>query len=298
MNDRPLLGITLMLGFCIFAPLGDSLAKVLAGTISIAQLVLVRFSIQAIILTPFVLYSGNRIWGSRRTNLLIVMRTLLHMIGIAAMFTSLKYLPLADAIAIAFVMPFFMLLLGKYFLKEEVGHRRLIASIFGFIGTLLVIQPSFEEVGAPALLPLLVAVVFAFFMLLTRQLAKEIDPLGLQVSSGILAVFFMSCILLVGAGSKIEMLTLTMPTQLQAVQLLGIGVLGTCAHLLMTWSLKFAPSTTVAPMQYLEIPIATFFGWVIFNDLPNQLAAVGICLTIAAGIYVIYREHKTAGITN
>ena len=293
MNDRPILGIALMLGFCIFAPLGDSLAKILSGAISIGQLVLVRFAVQAVILTPFVLYSGDRIWGSARTNLLIVIRTVLHIIGIAAMFTSFKYLPLADAIAIAFVMPFIMLLLGKFFLGEAVGARRLIASVVGFIGTLLVIQPSFEEVGAPALLPVLVAFVFAFFMLITRQLAKEIDPIGLQVSSGFLAVVIMGTLVGLGQGAAGDMLVVIWPTPVQAMQLLGIGILGTCAHLLMTWSLKYAPSTTLAPMQYLEIPIATFFGWLIFSDLPNRLAAVGICITIAAGIYVIYREHKT-----
>ena len=61
------------------------------------------------------------------------------------MFTALQYLPLADAIAIAFVMPFIMLLLGKYVLDEEVGSRRLIACAVGFAGTLMVIQPSFVD---------------------------------------------------------------------------------------------------------------------------------------------------------
>ena len=97
----------------------------------------------------------------------MVLRTLLHMSGIAAKFISLRYLPLADAIAIAFVMPFIMLLLDKYLLYERVGNHRLGASVIGFIGTLLVIQPNFAEVGAPALLPLFVAIVFALFTLVT-----------------------------------------------------------------------------------------------------------------------------------
>jgi hypothetical protein len=62
-----------------------------------------------------------------------------------------------------------------------------------------------------------------------------------------------------------------------------LGVTGAVAHLFMTWSLRFAPSATLAPMQYLEIPIATFVGLMIFGDLPNGLAALGIVVTIAAG---------------
>jgi drug/metabolite transporter (DMT)-like permease len=71
-------------------------------------------------------------------------------------------------------------------------------------------------------------------------------------------------------------------------------LLGTVAHLFMTWSLRFAPSATLAPMQYLEIPIATIIGWLIFKDLPNGLAALGICVTVAAGLYIILRERAIA----
>ncbi|MEL6701074.1 MAG: EamA/RhaT family transporter, partial [Pseudomonadota bacterium] len=69
------------------------------------------------------------------------------------------------------------------------------------------------------------------------------------------------------------------------------GIVGSIAHLFMTWSLRFAPSATLAPMQYLEIPFATVIGFVIFRDLPNGLAAIGILVTISAGLYVIWRER-------
>ena len=62
----------------------------------------------------------------------------------------------------------------------------------------------------------------------------------------------------------------------------------------MTWSLRFAPSATLAPMQYLEIPIATLIGWLMFSDLPNGLAALGIAITCAAGLYIILRERAMA----
>ena len=67
---------------------------------------------------------------------LTAIRAVLHISGIALMFLSLRYLPLADAIAIAFVMPFIMLILGHFVLGEEVGHRRILACCVGFVGTL------------------------------------------------------------------------------------------------------------------------------------------------------------------
>jgi drug/metabolite transporter (DMT)-like permease len=283
-----------MLGFCALAPVGDAIAKILGQTVPIGQIVLVRFAVQAILLVPLV-WVTKRAWRmSRRIGWLTFLRTILHIFGIGAMVTALKYLPLADAIAIAFVMPFIMLILGKYALNEEVGARRIIACAVGFLGTLLIVQPSFAQVGWPALLPIAVALNFAFFMLVTRQIAKETDPIGLQAVSGVMAVFVMVPILLVFQGSQFGQLQMVSASSLDWTLLLGIGLLGTAAHLLMTWSLRYAPSATLAPMQYLEIPFATILGLVIFGELPNPLATVGILVTIVAGLYIILRERAIA----
>lgn len=290
-QDKPLLGILLMLGFCVVAPMGDAVAKILGQSIPLGQLLLVRFAVQAIILIPMV-WATKLVWRMNGWVLkLAFLRTVLHIFGIGAMFTALQYLPLADAVAIAFVMPFIMLLLGKYILGADVGARRLIACIVGFIGTLLVVQPSFANVGWPALLPMVVAVNFSFFMLITRQIAKETNPIGLQAVSGVMAVGIMVPALAITAGMGIDALTLIPPTGFEWSMLGAIGVLGTLAHLLMTWSLRYAPLATLAPMQYLEIPIATVIGFWVFKDLPNGLAAVGIAITITAGVYIILRER-------
>ena len=294
-QDRPLLGIGLMLGFCIIAPAGDAVAKLLGESMPIGQLLFVRFAVQAVLLIPLVILT-KRAWRmTPRIFRLTALRTGLHIIGIGAMFTALQYLPLADAIAIAFVMPFIMLLLGKTVLGEEVGARRLWACVVGFIGTLMVLQPSFVEVGGPALLPLVVAVVFSLFMLVTRQIAKDTDPIGLQAVSGVMACVVMAPVLLIfAARGDVPALQWAAPDTRETILLGMIGVMGTSAHLLMTWSLRYAPSATLAPMQYLEIPIATIIGYLVFSDLPNGLALWGICVTIGAGLYIVLRERAIA----
>jgi len=290
-QDKPLLGILLMLGFCVLAPMGDAVAKILGETIPLGQLLVIRFAVQAIILIPMV-WATKLAWRmSGRVLQLAFLRTVLHIFGIGAMYTALQYLPLADAVAIAFVMPFIMLLLGKYVLYEEVGARRLIACSVGFVGTLLVVQPSFAEVGWPALLPLVVALNFSFFMLITRKIAKETNPIGLQAVSGVMAVCIIVPLLAITTSSGIDALTLMAPSAFEWTMLWAIGALGTMAHLLMTWSLRYAPSATLAPMQYLEIPIATVIGFWVFQDLPNGMAAVGIAITVTAGVYIILRER-------
>ena len=280
--DKPMTGIAMMLGFCIIAPVGDAIAKLLGASVPLGQVVFLRFAVQLLILLPIVILTGRPLILRGKTLWLTFVRTVLHVIGIAMMFSALKYLPLADAVAIIFVMPFFMLLLGKYVLKEEVGPRRLIACIVGFCGTLLVVQPSFAEVGWPALLPVGVALNFALFMLVTRQIAKHTDPISLQTVSGFMALLIM-----------LPFLGWIAPETTDWSLLIAMGVLGSIAHLLMTWSLRYAPSATLAPMQYLEIPVATLVGLIVFGDFPNALAALGMGITMAAGLYIILREQAT-----
>lgn len=289
--DRPSLGLLLMLGFCLLAPLSDATAKVLAQTFPVMQLVALRFVVQAAVLVPLVTLSG-RSWrmsplGWRLTGA----RTVLQIAGIWLMTMGLTYLPLADAIAIAFVMPFLLLLMGHFILREVVGPRRLAACGVGFGGTLLVMQPSFAAVGWAVLYPLGVAVVFATFMLVTRRIAREADPVAMQGASGVMAV--------VALGAAYALLPdtgvlATVPVTGHLPLLLTMGLLGTGAHLMMTWSLRHAPASTLAPMQYLEIPVAALFGLLVFGDFPNPLAMAGIAVTIVTGLYILWCERERA----
>ena len=99
-------------------------------------------------------------------------------------------------------------------------------------------------------------------------------------------------VLLILGDSGPEAMRLMMPDGRDWALLIGVGILGTLGHLLMTWSLRFAPASTLAPMQYLEIPFATLIGWLIWRDLPDGLAAIGIAITVASGLYIVMRERN------
>ncbi|MGC9370059.1 MAG: DMT family transporter [Paracoccaceae bacterium] len=289
--DRPLPGIALMLLFCLLAPLADSMAKLIGERIALLSLVTLRFAAQVAILLPIVWGTGRSLRLPARAWRLSLVRTLLHIAGIALMFLALRHLPLAEAIAIAYVMPFILLLLGWLFLDEEVGIRRLGACVVGFAGTLMVVQPSFADVGAPALLPLAVAVVFALFMLVTRQLSQLADPIELQALNGLIALaLLLPAVALVTALDTAPALPALSEHRLWAL-MAALGLLGTLAHLVMTWALRFAPSATLAPVQYLEIPFATLIGLAVFGDFPNGLALTGIAVTMSAGLYIVFRER-------
>ena len=291
-DGRYSIGILLMVGFCLLAPLQDSFAKLIGDAVAVGQIAATRFVFQAALLLPLALAFG---WLHRPALAeagLHLARGALLLVATAFFFTAIRFMPIADAIAIFFVEPFILTLLGGLLLGEPIGPRRYVACAIGFAGALLIIQPSFEEVGAIALLPLVTALCFAFYMILTRRMATRMHPITLQVYTGTAALVLALPILVLADGSGIGPLDPSWPTGLDIWFLVGLGVIATLSHVCISFALSLAPASLLAPLQYLEIVAATALGYWIFSDLPNALSFTGIALIVASGLYVFFRERQ------
>ncbi|MEM8978815.1 MAG: DMT family transporter [Pseudomonadota bacterium] len=293
-GDNIALAILLTLTFCLLAPTADAMAKHLGAVMSVFALVFIRFVAQAAILWPLAKALGEPVHVPRDLRALVWARVILHIAGIALMFTALQFLPLADALAIAYVMPFIAMALGALFLGEQVGPIRILIAGFGFLGTLLVIQPNFAQTGAMALLPLGVAVVFAGFFIVTRKIAAEIAPIALQALNGAMGVLLLLPALGLGLLLDWPALQIHWSADVSWSFVALFAITGTFAHLAMSWSLRYAPAATLAPISYLEIPVAAGLGYWAFSDLPNGLALIGIIITVLAGLILIWRERAIA----
>ena len=284
------LGILLMLAFAIIGPLIDLFAKLAAQEVPIGQIILSRFILQAFILLPVALFMS---WA-HKPNLqeirLHFVRALLILIGTGSFVSAIKYMPLADAMAIFFVEPFMVTLLGGVVLGETVGYRRLIACLIGFFGALLIIKPSFSLFGSVALLPLLTALSFTFYIFLTRKMAQSMKPVALQAYTALAAVIILLPIIISANGTNLDLLDPIMPSMKSIWLLIGVGIAAIVAHLFITFALSLAPATVIAPLQYFEIVTATIFGYLFFSDFPDSWTFFGIFIIISSGIYVIYRE--------
>ena len=285
-------GLTLMLVAMIVAPVMDVMAKLLSVDITGAQVVLVRFGIQAVVLAVVVLLILGPSGLKPARAGLAVLRGILVAGAVTAFFTSLKWMPVADAMAIFFVEPLILTVLSALFLGETVGWRRLLAVAVGLVGAVIVIRPSFELFGAASLLPLLTAVLFAIYLALTSKMTRDHHPLTLQFSAGITAFIFMALVLMAGTFSGFELLSYNTPTAFQWLLLVCIGVLGTLSHLMIVFAFKWAPASLLAPFHYLEIVVATILGYLVFDDFPDALKWLGIAIIISSGLYVIWRESS------
>ena len=284
-------GVILMAIGASLAPGIDVFAKLVPNSIPVGQVTAGRFIVQSALLLPIAIFLGVLHRPDMREIGLHLARASLIMIATGLFFTALRAMPIADAIAIFFVEPFFLTLLGAWILKEQIGVRRIVACFVGFGGAMLVIQPSFAEIGPVAFLPLGTAATFAVYMVLTRQMAQRMHPVTMQSYTAIAAVVIALPILWLANGTSIPSLDPAWPSQFALWMMLGVGVMATIAHLLIAFALSQAPASTLAPLQYLEIVAATVLGYLVFADVPGRLTLLGVTIIVGAGLYVLNRER-------
>ena len=285
-------GLTFVVAAMIVLPGQDTVAKYLSDTVSPGQINWARFLLQSVFTLPFLLYfqgTGglvpNRIWPNVLRGALIAGSSMLF-------FTAIKFMPIADAIAIFFIEPFILTVLSAVVDKEEVGWRRRLAVAAGFVGVLIVVQPSWNVFGPISLLPAAAGTTFAFYVLLNRRLSRYDTPLTMQLAAGISALVIMTFVLAAGWLTDVRELAPSLIDGREFTFLLLMGVLGTGGHLLFVYGGKLAPSSLVAPMQYVEIVFAVIFGYLVFGDFPGLVKWVGIAIIVSSGVYVFWRESR------
>ena len=273
----------------------DAIAKYLSDALAPGQIAASRFLFQLLLLLPVVIIAGRPLTSGHiglnaLRGALIAGATLLF-------FWALAYLPLADTIAIFFVEPLILTLISAVFLGEHVGWRRLSAIVIGFAGALLVIRPSFQAIGLPALLPLGAALCFATYLALTRRVAVAEDVLTMQLWAGLFGLLTLGAAIGVGEAASIPVLDPTWPDAGQWLLLAALGLIATSGHLLIVSAFSRASPSILAPFQYLEILGATLLGVLIFDEFPDLATWTGIAIIVASGLYVFHRERRLARAT-
>jgi len=287
-NRQVAQAIGLMIPAMLLLPGIDAIAKWLSSSISAGQVTWCRFLFQMLFLLPFILQARglfvvSSLWLHALRGALLVAATLFF-------FSGLVYLPLADAISIFFVEPLMVTILSAIFLKETFGWRRLIAILVGFIGALVIIRPTFADVGWPAMYPVFAAGCFSFYILLTRKLVGKEDPVKLQFYAGMFGLIVCSILLVGLSGLEIRSLSVVQPTLTEWGLLCALGLIATVGHILVVYAFKYAPVSILAPFQYVEIIGSTVLGFWLFGDFPDGATWVGILIIVGSGVYVFHRE--------
>ena len=258
---------------------------VLAG-VPVLMVVWARYAVHTALMTAVVLPSRGRAIFQTKSLPRQLVRGLLMITTTVLFFSVLGRLPLAEATAINFMAPLFLMAMAPWLLHEAHRLHRWLGVLVGFAGMLVVVRPGAQLDPLGVVLGLATALAFAFFQIATRRVAHD-DPLTTNYYGGLFGTVA---------------LTLALPwfwltPQLNTWQwllLASTGITGFLGHWLQIAAFRRCPATLLAPFSYLQIVAAATLGWLVFGQAPGQTTALGIGLICLAGMGVALTEARMA----
>ncbi|MCG6901646.1 MAG: DMT family transporter [Rhodobacter sp.] len=280
-NDSGL-GIALMAGGMFLFSAVDTQAKFLTETLHPIQIVWCRQL--GLLIGVFVMlgFRGVSILRTDHPGLQITRGALAA--GSATIFiVAISYVQLADAVAVSFVAPFIVTLLGAAVLRETVGIRRWSAVTIGFVGTLIVIRPGTGAVHPAVFLVILAATLFALRQIISRALSGSDRTVTTVAYTALVSSFVLSF--------PLPFVWQWPQSGTEWALLVSIALIAAVAETLVIKALEVAQAVVVAPLQYTLILWSTLYGYLVFADLPDMWTWVGALIIVATGIYTLHRER-------
>ena len=195
---------------------------------------------------------------------------------------AISVVPIADAVAVSFVAPFFVTILGALVLGEYVGIRRWMAIAIGFVACLIIIRPGFSSFQPAVFLVVIAALAYAFRQIVSRMLSSSDLTITTVAYTGLTASFLLSV-----------PIPLVWRTPVWGNEILLIGALATLAALaeiMVIKALELTQAVVLAPIHYTLLIWGTAYGYLIFGQFPDKWTWFGSAIIFATGIYVVLRE--------
>lgn len=275
-------GIVLMaLGFFAFAAC-DVQAKFLTDTLPPAQIVFFRQIGLFLGVLVMLAMKGAHLLRSQLPGVQIL-RGICAASSALCFVLAVTYVPLADAVAVTFIAPFLVTLMGALFLREPVGPRRWAAVAVGFVGMLIVIRPGLGVFHPAIGFVLIAACFFATRQVLSRTLSGADNVMTTVAYTSITSTVLVALAL---------PFVWTTPDTLQLwLVILGLALTAGVGEVLVIRALDIAQAVALAPIHYSLIIWSTFYGYVVFADLPDVWTFVGCAIIVASGLYTLHRER-------
>ena len=258
----------------------DVIVKAIGRTIDPTQIAFFRCFFGALTVIPFLLASSGALALRPRRFGGHVGRSVMGYLAMVFSWYSVVHLPLADATALAFSRPLFMVVLAVLFLHEVVRWRRWTATAIGFLGVLVMARPGLEEIN----LGLMAAITGAFFVavvnVLIKSLAMTERPVTILFYFGVL-----SSLMALGPALWVW----RTPAPLEFALLVFIGVAGALGQYLTIRAFRIAEATAVDPFDYARLLYAALFGFLLFAELPDAFTLIGAAIIVGSTWYIARR---------
>jgi drug/metabolite transporter (DMT)-like permease len=256
--------------------------KGLNGEVPTIQIVFVRCSVGVAIVLAFSMPTGGVRIRSPQWKLLFI-RGLMSLVTLFCGFYVVSILPLTTATVLFFTAPLFVTILSVPFFGEQVGWRRGLATLAGFVGAVIVLRPDMGHVDATMLIALASSSIFAGVLLMGKKLSKTDD-----VST--LIIYAMG---IAGIGSAPFAIAEWVPLSwAEWGLLLGVAGFGTLRNLSDTKGYDIGEASVMAPFQYTRIVIVAIAGYMLFSEVPDMATWIGAIVIMGSSLYIAQREAK------
>ncbi len=277
-----LLASILMIGSAFLFTLMITGIRFAANELNPIIIVFYRNLFGFIIVGPILYKSGISLLKTKKIKLYI----LRSIVGLLAMFTwfhGVINTPLAEAVALNFTMPLFVIVVAALALSETVKWRRWLATLVGFFGTLIVLKPGFQEINFGHFEILLSSLFMALAFISVKKLSES-EPANRIV---VYMLLINTPIALIPALFFWEW-----PSMITLIWLIAIGVTGTFAHIMFTKSVSLVDITSVIPMDFSRLPMTALIAYIIFYEKPTFNSFIGGAVIFLSTLYILNREMK------
>jgi len=258
--------------------------RLLSEQIESVQTAFFRAVLSVLMLMPLMLSGRVHPWASKRLAGHF-WRTVAGTVSMVLGFYAVSMLPLADATAIAFSQPLFSVVVAAAMAGEKVRWRRWTATVVGFAGVLVMVQPGAGSLQLGALVALANAATVAFSILLVKRLSDSETPLMILTQFAIFSTLLLALpAIWVWRWPDVWGWTLAV----------GIASSATIGQYFWVQAFKAGEMSAVAPFEYLRLPFAVFVGWLIWGEMPVIWTYVGAAIVIASALYIAQREATLA----
>ena len=264
-------------------PFMDTIAKYLSAELSFFQITWARYFFTVFFTLPFMFFffRKNLTWSTQPK--LQIFRGLTLFFANVLFFYSISIISMAKALTLAFVAPLITTALSPFVLGEKVGFKRWSAVIFGFIGSLIVIQPGIIEFNLASIAALGTGFFYGIYLIITRKLHTADSPLLTLLLTGVVGAF---------VGTFLVPIVWINPTLNQWLLLALMGIFACLGHLFLILSLKYADASKLAPFGYFEIVTNVILGYYFFSDFPSSWTWFGLLIIVSSGVYISFRESS------
>ena len=280
------MGVVLSIGEILFTVAIAALVKLISGDISVFMILFFRyfFCIPLLLLTALLQRGQAAFRVESRTNLAI--RSAMGLGSFGCLFAALQTIDLSKMTALLQTIPVFVTLLAPFLLGETVGWRRRMAVAIGFIGVVLIIDPSTGNWLNKGVLLGLASPFFGALMLLSlRRLGQTDHP-----STTALWYNIIGAVVFFGVSVSLD---IAWPDTVDILVLLClIGVMSSFQQFFLAHSYKLAPASVLAPLRYLSVPFGVGASVVFFDEILTPSFFIGTAILISASFFILKRTQK------